>query len=69
VLYLVHAVLTGTALAVRHAPRIKLGFGFSAGLIDYVLNFSKENTTRPLLLLGPWAGVRGDLLQSSSASL
>jgi PTS system N-acetylglucosamine-specific IIC component len=31
---------------------IKIGFGFSAGLIDYVLNFSKENTTGPVLLLG-----------------
>ena len=51
VLYLVHAVLTGTALAVATLLGIKLGFGFSAGLIDYLLNFSKENTTRPLLLL------------------
>lgn len=52
VLYLVHAVLTGTALAVCTLLGIKIGFGFSAGLIDYVLNFSKENTTRPILLLG-----------------
>jgi N-acetylglucosamine PTS system EIICBA or EIICB component len=51
-LYLVHAILTGTALAVCTLLGIKIGFGFSAGLIDYVLNFSKENTTRPLLLLG-----------------
>ena len=28
---------------------MKLGFGFSAGLFDYVLNFSKA--TRPLLLM------------------
>ncbi len=28
---------------------VKLGFGFSAGLLDYVLNFGKA--TRPLLLL------------------
>jgi PTS system N-acetylglucosamine-specific IIC component len=51
-LYLVHAVLTGTALAVATLLDIHIGFGFSAGLIDYVLNFSKDNTTRPLLLLG-----------------
>lgn len=51
-LYVVHAVLTGTALAVCTLLGIKLGFGFSAGLIDYVLNFSKENTTGPVLLLG-----------------
>lgn len=51
VLYLVHAVLTGTALAVCTLLGIQIGFGFSAGAIDYVLNFSKENTDRPLLLL------------------
>jgi PTS system N-acetylglucosamine-specific IIC component len=53
-LYLVHAILTGTALAVCTLLGIKIGFGFSAGLIDYVLNFSKENTTGaiPLLLVG-----------------
>jgi PTS system N-acetylglucosamine-specific IIC component len=51
VLFLVHAVLTGTALAVCTILNIKIGFGFSAGLIDYVLNFSKSNTTNPLLLL------------------
>ncbi len=50
-LYLVHAVLTGTALAVCTLLGIQIGFGFSAGAIDYVLNFSKENTDRPLLLL------------------
>jgi N-acetylglucosamine PTS system EIICBA or EIICB component len=51
-LYVVHAVLTGTALAVATLLDIKIGFGFSAGLIDYVLNFSKDNTTNPVLLLG-----------------
>ena len=51
-LFVIHAVLTGTALAVSALLGIKIGFGFSAGLIDFLLNFSKENTTRPLLLLG-----------------
>jgi PTS system N-acetylglucosamine-specific IIC component len=51
VLYVVHAILTGTAMAVCYLLNIKIGFGFSAGLIDYVLNFSKANTTNPLLLL------------------
>ncbi|HKH11718.1 MAG TPA: PTS transporter subunit EIIC [Rubrobacter sp.] len=50
-LYLVHAVLTGTALAIATLLNIKIGFGFSAGLIDYVLNFGKQNTTHPLLIL------------------
>ncbi len=51
VLFVVHAILTGTSLAVCYLLNIKIGFGFSAGLIDYVLNFSKANTTNPLLLL------------------
>ena len=51
VLYVIHALLTGTALAVCYLLNIKIGFGFSAGLIDYVLNFGKSNTTNPLLLL------------------
>ena len=49
VLYAVHAVLTGVAMVVMDALGIKLGFGFSAGLFDYVLSFNKG--TRPWLLL------------------
>lgn len=51
VLYFVHALLTGSALAICYILNIKLGFGFSAGLIDYVLNFGKSNTSNPILLL------------------
>ena len=50
-LFVIHALLTGTALAVCTALGIRIGFGFSAGLIDYVLNFRAPNTTQPLLLL------------------
>ncbi|MBA3611211.1 MAG: PTS transporter subunit EIIC, partial [Rubrobacter sp.] len=50
-LFLVHAVLTGTALAICTLLGIKIGFGFSAGFIDYLLNFSKDNTTGAGLLL------------------
>lgn len=50
-LYGIHCVLTGTALAVCYILNIKIGFGFSAGLIDYILNFNKANTTNPFLLL------------------
>jgi PTS system N-acetylglucosamine-specific IIC component len=49
VLYLVHALLTGAALVVMNLLGVKLGFGFSAGLFDYVINFNKS--TQPLLLL------------------
>jgi PTS system N-acetylglucosamine-specific IIC component len=49
VLYLIHAVLTGLALVIMSVLNVKLGFGFSAGLFDYILNFNKS--TNPLLLL------------------
>jgi PTS system N-acetylglucosamine-specific IIC component len=48
-LYIIHAVLTGTSLALANALDIKDGFGFSAGLFDYALNFNIA--TRPLLLI------------------
>ncbi|WP_341632158.1 N-acetylglucosamine-specific PTS transporter subunit IIBC [Sphingomonas agri] len=47
-LFVFHAVLTGAAMALMHVLGVRLGFGFSAGVFDYVLNFSKA--TRPLLL-------------------
>ncbi len=49
VLYAIHAVLTGLSMALMDALGVKLGFGFSAGLFDYVLNYGRA--TRPLLLL------------------
>ncbi|MDQ8756929.1 N-acetylglucosamine-specific PTS transporter subunit IIBC [Sphingosinicella sp. LHD-64] len=48
-LYAVHAVLTGLSMALMDALGIRLGFSFSAGLFDYVINFG--SSTRPLLLL------------------
>jgi len=38
-LLLIHAVLTGTSMALVNALDIHSGFGFSAGAIDFVLNF------------------------------
>lgn len=49
VLFGVHAVLTGLAMVLMDALHVRLGFGFSAGLFDYALNFGRA--TRPLLLL------------------
>ena len=51
VLYAVHAVLTGISMSLAALLNIKIGFGFSAGLIDYLLNFGKSNTHNPLLVL------------------
>jgi PTS system N-acetylglucosamine-specific IIC component len=49
VLYALHALLTGLAMVVMDFFNVKLGFGFSAGLFDYVLNFSLA--TNPLMLI------------------
>ncbi len=48
-LYAIHAVLTGISMALMHTLGVKLGFGFSAGLFDYVLNFGIAQ--KPLLLI------------------
>jgi PTS system N-acetylglucosamine-specific IIC component len=48
-LFLLHALLTGASMVIMDLLHVKLGFGFSAGLFDYVLNFTKA--TRPLWLL------------------
>lgn len=48
-LFLLHALLTGLALAVAQLLNIHAGFGFSAGFIDYIINY--KLATNPLLLL------------------
>lgn len=48
-LYAIHAVLSGTALVVADLLDIKLGFGFSAGFIDYMISF--PIATNPLLAI------------------
>ncbi len=48
-LFALHAVLTGLAMVTMDLLGIKLGFGFSAGLSDYVINY--RISTRPLLLV------------------
>lgn len=49
VLFLLHALLTGLALAITQILDIHAGFGFSAGFIDYVINY--KLATNPLLIL------------------
>jgi PTS system N-acetylglucosamine-specific IIC component len=48
-LYVIHAVLTGTSLALVNWLGIHDGFGFSAGVIDYLLNF--RIATHPLWII------------------
>jgi PTS system N-acetylglucosamine-specific IIC component len=56
-LFGLHAVLTGASFLVMQALGVKLGFNFSAGLIDYVLYFGKA--THPLMLLPVGAAYAG----------
>ncbi|WP_072688293.1 PTS transporter subunit EIIC [Rhodococcus marinonascens] len=51
-LYLIHAFLTGTSMALVNALGIHDGFTFSAGFIDYVLNFGKATNAWMLIPIG-----------------
>jgi PTS system N-acetylglucosamine-specific IIC component len=48
-LYALHALATGLAMVIMPLFGVHLGFSFSAGLFDYVLNFT--HAQRPLLLI------------------
>jgi PTS system N-acetylglucosamine-specific IIC component len=54
ILYAIHAMLSGLAEVIMSLLGIHLGYTFSAGLIDYVINF--KLATRPLWLLPLGAG-------------
>lgn len=53
-LYLIHAVFTGISVAIAAMLPTRLGFGFSAGFIDMVLQWANPLSQNPwiLLLLG-----------------
>ncbi|MFD5388156.1 PTS transporter subunit EIIC [Streptomyces sp. NPDC056669] len=48
-LYVIHAVLTALSMAITWALGVHAGFNFSAGFIDYALNWS--HATKPLLII------------------
>ena len=56
-LYLLHAILTGLSLAVAQALNIHAGFGFSAGFIDYLINYKLATNAWMLIPLGLLFGV------------
>jgi PTS system N-acetylglucosamine-specific IIC component len=56
-LYALHAVLTGTSLALVNWLGIHDGFGFSAGAIDFLLNFRIAQQPLLLLVIGLGYGV------------
>ncbi|WP_124728595.1 PTS transporter subunit EIIC [Staphylospora marina] len=51
-LYLVHALLTGTSMAVAHLLGAKHGFTFSAGAIDFVLHINLASRPWVLVIMG-----------------
>lgn len=51
VLYVVHALLTGVSLFIAASFHWTAGFGFSAGLIDYLLSLRIPIANMPLMLL------------------
>lgn len=51
-LYVLHAFLTGTSMALVNYLEIKQGFGFSAGLFDFVLNWNIATNPAWLIVIG-----------------
>ena len=50
-LYLIHALLTGISLIIAAFLKATAGFGFSAGLIDYMLSLKNPVANKPWILL------------------
>ncbi|GIO96465.1 PTS acetylglucosamine transporter subunit IIB [Paenibacillus lautus] len=57
VLYLVHAILTGLSGLIMYVLDVHLGFSFSAGLIDYLVNLKLSTNAWLLLPVGLAFGV------------
>ena len=55
-LFLLHAILTGLAVASAHFLNIHHGFGFSAGLFDYIINYKLAKNPILILPLGLFFG-------------
>ncbi|MGP7960327.1 PTS transporter subunit EIIC [Sanguibacter sp. A247] len=56
-LYAIHAVLTGASLAIVNALEMRSGFGFSAGAIDFLLNWRIAENPVGIVLVGLVFGV------------
>lgn len=50
-LYVLHAVLTGISVFLAASFNWMAGFGFSAGLVDFVLSLKNPNANSPIMLL------------------
>lgn len=56
-LYVLHAVLTGLSMVIMNMLNIKLGFTFSAGLFDYLLNWGISTNPKMLFPIGIFYGI------------
>jgi PTS system N-acetylglucosamine-specific IIC component len=56
-LYGAHAIMTGISMAVSYGLGARQGFGFSAGLFDFVLNWGLATKPWLLLIIGAVFGV------------
>jgi PTS system N-acetylglucosamine-specific IIC component len=50
VLYLVHALFTGISMAISQILPVRMGFGFSAGFVDLVLNWQNPMAQNPWII-------------------
>ncbi len=57
ILYAAHAVLCGVALVVAETLGIKIGFGFSAGMIDYIVAYGLATNALLIFPVGLLFGV------------
>ncbi len=56
-LFVIHALLTGLSLAAAQALDIHAGFGFSAGFIDYLINYKLATHPLRIIALGIIFGI------------
>lgn len=61
-LYVVHAMLTGLSMVIMHVLHVRLGFTFSAGMIDFLLNAKYGAETKDVVFFGPALGGYGNIL-------
>ncbi len=61
-LYIVHAMLTGLSMVIMHMLHARLGFTFSAGMIDFFLNAKYGAQTKDTLFFGSALGGYGNVL-------
>nr|WP_229384132.1 glucose PTS transporter subunit IIA [Microbacterium allomyrinae] len=50
VLYVIHALFTGISMAISAILPVRMGFGFSAGFVDLVLNWTNPMAQNPWLI-------------------